>query len=147
MAFPEVAGGEDRTKQTQAEPCAEPRARSWRPQFDLGRASPGLPVNAGLEAHQAACRTWRGSMRNRKYNSGQTRAQWSLSTSLRLLNDPPPAPSLNIHRIPAHGLAQRISIIHHRRYFLSSPSLFQNFNLISLFLFYFFVYPTVEGSL
>lgn len=50
---------------------AGPRARSWRPQFDLGRACPGLPLNAGWETHQAARRTWTGSMRKENTTPGK----------------------------------------------------------------------------
>lgn len=118
----------------QAEPCA----RSWRPKFNLGPACPDLPVNAGRETRRAACRTWSRSMRSRKYLFGQTRAESSPSTSLRLFNHSFLLPFLNIHRIPTHGLA-RCADIHHRGYFclfffVSLLAPFQNFNLISLFL-------------
>lgn len=45
--------------------------RSWRPQFDLGWACSGLPLNAGWDFHQAAGGTWSRSMRKREHSSGQ----------------------------------------------------------------------------
>jgi hypothetical protein len=38
---------------------------------DLGRASPDLPLNAGWERHQAACRTWPDSMRKENNTLGK----------------------------------------------------------------------------
>lgn len=52
---------------------AELRAHRWRPQFDLGQACPSLPLNAGWETHQAACRTWTSSMRKENAAWGKQR--------------------------------------------------------------------------
>lgn len=45
----EAGGGGLKNKHKQSRAGGE--RRSWRLQFDLGRACPGLPLNAGREPH------------------------------------------------------------------------------------------------
>lgn len=44
-------GGGDGLKNKHKQSRAGGERRSWRLQFDLGRACPGLPLNAGREPH------------------------------------------------------------------------------------------------
>lgn len=67
----EAEGGkpDDQTNRNRA--LAAEGARSWRPEFDLGWACSGLPLNAGRDTQRAACGTWSRLMRKRKHSSWQ----------------------------------------------------------------------------
>lgn len=61
------AGRSERGRATkQTETLAAEGTRPWRPRADLGRARPGLPLNAGWDANQAACGSWIRSMGRRE---------------------------------------------------------------------------------
>lgn len=108
--------GNRTTKQIETGPW-QPRARDlWRPEFDLGWACSGLPLNAGRDTQRAACGTWSRLMRKRKHSSWQ---KWHSS----LL--PPHSIFLWIPlfvSFPTFNRFQhlaRCGSIHHRGYFLS----------------------------
>lgn len=91
-------------------------ARSWRPEFDLGWACPGLPLNAGRDTHRAARQTWSRLMRKRKHSSWQKRHGSVLPPHSIYLWIPlfVSFPTANRFRHLA-----RCGSIHHRGYFLS----------------------------
>lgn len=126
----EAEGGKPDDQTNRSRALAAEGARSWRPEFDLGWACLGLPLNAGRDTQRAACGTWSRLMRKRKHSSWQ-KCHSSLLPPHSIFLWIPLCLFPNIQQIPALGLVRE----HSSQRLLSFFAPFQNFNLISLSVF------------
>lgn len=104
-------------------------ARSWRPEFDLGWACSGLPLNAGRDPHRAACETWSRLMRKRKHSS------WQKSATVVSFHLAPSIYGFLSLSLSQHSTDSSTWREHSSQRLLSFSAPFQNFNLISLSVF------------